>query len=251
VTTARYAIYVAPRAETRLWSFGKLVLGYDAETGQDVAQPTLDGLSADDVFDRTADPRKYGFHATLKPPFHLIDGETLPNLLEAAEAFAASTAPFTVPPLEIAALGAFLALVPKPASPELHALADSCVRTFEPFRAPISPEDRARRLKSPLSDRQVGYLDLWGYPYVFDEFRFHMTLTGRLHHDERDLFRAALTDLYSAYAEPLEVRDIAIYEQATRADRFTVKARIPLTGTVSVLEQDAFKWSRLRRSLES
>jgi hypothetical protein len=28
--------------------------------------------------------------------------------------------------------------------------------------------------------RQRNYLDRWGYPYVMEEFRFHMTLTGRL-----------------------------------------------------------------------
>jgi putative phosphonate metabolism protein len=226
----RYAIYAAPRPETRLWTFGSQVLGYDAQSGKDVAQPRLEPLAASDVFDRTADPRKYGFHATLKPPFHLAEGHTLDHLLEAAEAFAASVAPFTVPNLEVTTLGAFLALVPKPASPDLHDLADACVRSFDAFRAPLDAEDRTRRLKSPLSERQVAYLDLWGYPYVFEEFRFHMTLTGRLHHDERDLFRAALTDLYGQFAEPLDVRDIAIYEQATRQSRFVVKARIPLSG---------------------
>jgi hypothetical protein len=40
--------------------------------------------------------------------------------------------------------------------------------------------ERNRRLAQPLTARQIGHLDRWGYPYVFEDFRFHMTLTARL-----------------------------------------------------------------------
>ncbi|RYF67274.1 MAG: DUF1045 domain-containing protein, partial [Comamonadaceae bacterium] len=31
-----------------------------------------------------------------------------------------------------------------------------------------------------LSARQDELMQLWGYPFVLEEFRFHMTITGRL-----------------------------------------------------------------------
>jgi putative phosphonate metabolism protein len=225
---ARYAIYFAPEPASRIWDFGSSVIGYDAETGEDVKQPRLAGIEPGELLDRTADPRQYGFHATLKPPFSLREGTSVDQLLVAAHEFAEVRAPFILPAFEVTAIGAFLALVPSGPSAELHVLADDSVRAFEPFRAPLSPADRARRLKSPLTERQVAYLDAWGYPYVFEEFRFHMTLTGRLHHDERDTFRAALTDLYRGIAGPVTVGQIAVYQQPARDQRFSVLARIPL-----------------------
>lgn len=225
---ARYAIYFAPDRQSRLWAFGSSVVGIDAETGQDVRQPAIAGLSAADFSDRTADPRRYGFHATLKPPFSLAEGMSVDELLAAVHAFALTRAPFTVPQLDVMAIGAFLALVPSAPSPELHALADDCVRSFDGFRAPLDPADRLRRLKSPLTPRQIAYLDTWGYPYVFEEFRFHMTLTGRLHHDERDTARLALAALYRGIAEPMPVGAIAVFQQSARDQRFQVLTRIPL-----------------------
>jgi len=224
---ARYAIYVAPEPKSRLWAFGSSVIGFDADTGEDVKQPVIAGVAPEDFVDRTADPRQYGFHATLKPPFSLRDDASIDQLLVAAHAFAQSRTAFVVPTLEVTALGAFLALVPGSPSAELHALADDCVRAFESFRAPLKPADRERRLKSPLTERQIAYLDAWGYPYVFEEFRFHMTLTGRLHHDERDTIKSALAELYRGIACPMPVRDIVIFQQLARDQHFSVLARIP------------------------
>jgi putative phosphonate metabolism protein len=235
---ARYAIYFSPEPWTRLWRFGSSVIGFDAETGDDVAQIVIPGIDRQDVADRTSEPRQYGFHATLKPPFHLAEDQSVDRLLAAVHAFALDRTPFVVPALDVTAIGAFLALVPSEPSPELTALADACIREFDHFRAPLQPHDRERRLKSPLTERQIAYLDTWGYPYVFEEFRFHMTLTGRLHHDERDTFRNALIDLYRPIAEPLDVTGITVFQQPARDQRFTVLARIPL-GAVERSLQDA------------
>jgi putative phosphonate metabolism protein len=228
IAGARYAIYFAPEPKGRLWEFGSSVIGFDAEIGEDVRQPVIDGVAPEDFVDRTADPRHYGFHATLKPPFALADGVSIDQLLAAAHEFALARTAFVVPALEVTAIGAFLALVPAASSPELHALADDCVRAFDRFRAPLEAADRERRLKSPLTERQIKYLDAWGYPYVFEEFRFHMTLTGRLHHDERGRIRHALADLYQEIASPTAVSDITVFQQPARDQRFSVLTRIPL-----------------------
>jgi putative phosphonate metabolism protein len=227
---ARYALYFAPAPTSRLWAFGSSVIGFDAVSGEEIRQPTIAGIEPKDFYDRTADPRQYGFHATLKPPFVLAAGRSVDQLLADVHDFALERHPFVLPSLDVTAIGAFLALVPGNPSAELHALADDCVSTFDGFRAPLEPTDRERRLKSPLTERQIRYLDTWGYPYVFEEFRFHMTLTGRLHHDERDTVRHALADLYRPLAAPLHVDAITVFQQPARDQRFSVLARIPLAG---------------------
>jgi hypothetical protein len=93
-------------------------------------------------------------------------------------AYAETAAPAVMDGLEVSLLGAFCALTPAGGDAAVNALASDIVRHFEPFRAPPGEAARARRLRSPLTDRQRTYLDRFGYPYVHEEFRFHVTLTG-------------------------------------------------------------------------
>jgi hypothetical protein len=44
----------------------------------------------------------------------------------------------------------------------------------------MSAAERARRVAAGLNQSMIGNLDRWGYPYLFADFRFHMTLTGPL-----------------------------------------------------------------------
>ena len=89
----RYAIYYAPAASDPLWAFGSSVLGYDAARGARVAFPDHQALRAAPLEAWTAEPRKYGFHATLKPPFALAAGVDEAALVAAMRAFAAAQAP--------------------------------------------------------------------------------------------------------------------------------------------------------------
>lgn len=228
--TARYALYAAPAPDSALWRFGSSVIGYDAALALDAAFPEGGLFAADDWPALTADPRRYGFHGTLKAPFVLAEGRSEAELLDAAAAFAQRQRTFVVPRLEVSLLKAFVALVPDEPSAALDALAADCVRHFEPFRAPLSDSDRARRLVAPLTDRQRQHLDAWGYPYVFEDFRFHMTLTGALPEDRRETVRAALAALYAPLAVPFPVDALAVFRQERREDRFTVLARLPFAG---------------------
>ena len=177
---ARYAIYFVPAAETALYRFGAAVLGYDAYTGRDV--PHLPAAS-EDWPGNVREPRVYGFHATLKPPFRLAGDTDIAELEASLDAFAASQPAIDAGPLEVRAIGSFIALAPATPCPALVQLAADCVQQFDRFRAPMNETERARRLAAPLTARQVSNLDRWGYPYVFDDFRFHMTLTSSLADD--------------------------------------------------------------------
>jgi hypothetical protein len=227
---ARYAIYYAPEPETALWRFGSAVLGYDAASGNEVAQWVPAGRSVADWRDATAEPRRYGFHATLKAPFRLRAGASEAALIEALEAEAARISAAPLGPCHVAALGHFVAVVPVISPPALTVLEAWAVDTFEPFRAPLEPEDRARRLARPLTQRQTHYLERYGYPFVKEEFRFHMTLTGSQSAGSIGAVRDALARAYAEeVAEPSIVIDrLALFKQTAEDARFRIIASAPI-----------------------
>ena len=181
MTHTRYAIYYPP-APGPLADFGARWLGWDIAEGRARAHPALRPLSRP-VEEITRTPRKYGFHATVKPPFRLAPGTTSEDLTEAARALCASCAPVTLDGLRLARIGRFLALVPVGDTQALAGLAATMVRDLDRFRAPAEPAELARRRGKGLSERQDALLLQWGYPYVMEEFRFHMTLSGSLSED--------------------------------------------------------------------
>lgn len=210
--TRRLALYFAPEDGTELARFGR---GW---------------LSTAEHGDLVAEPRHYGFHATLKAPFRLAEGMEGAALRAAAAAFAGQRRPFVEPPLVLQPLHGFLALRPSRPSPAIDRLAADCVREFDRFRAPSSDDERRKRLAAPLSDRQKALFDQWGYPYVFDEYRFHMTLTRRLQDDETGV-REVLAELAAAaLEEPVEFRSLCLFEQPETGAPFELTARFPFAG---------------------
>src|SRR5690606_31420255 len=145
VTGARYAVYFAPAEDSALNRLASRWLGRCAYTGTRYPPTGVGEITPAAQEEITAEPRRYGFHATLKPPFRLPQGRTATELLTAVESFAAARPRIILPGLRVARLGRFLALVPERASPELEALAADCVATFDRFRAPPGEAELARR----------------------------------------------------------------------------------------------------------
>ena len=176
----RFAVYYAPAVTDLLWDPAAVWLGRDPQSGVTYDGPVA-GMDRTRLLNLTQSAGRYGFHATLKPPMALAPGQTEEGLRTAMATVAAELAPVRLGRLTIASLDGFLALVPADAdNPQLQDLAASVVEAFEPFRAPLNPRDRAARAAHGLTPRQEELLDAYGYPYVFDQFRFHMTLTDRL-----------------------------------------------------------------------
>lgn len=226
----RYAIYFAPHSDDPLWRFCSSALGYDAASGQTTAFPELPGLAAAEIAAWTAEPRRYGFHATLKAPFELGPGLDEAALRTAMAEFAARRRAFVLPALKIVALGRFLALVPDAPCAPLQALADACVIDFDPFRAPLSEFDRALRAAHRLEPRLQAQLERWGYPYVFDDFRFHMTLSGPLDDVARARFLPALRNAYAPVDRPVPIDGVTLFRQADRDAPFTIVERRGFAG---------------------
>jgi putative phosphonate metabolism protein len=216
----RYAIYYAAAPGSDLDRFGAQLLGYDAFSGEELPFP--DGI-APDWRELTKDPRKYGFHATLKAPLSLAPGRTEVELIAACEAFAATPRPLPVITPVVGSISGFIAVVPSEPSAGVERLAADCTRDFDQFRAPLTIEDRERRNPSALTPRQREYLDRWGYPYVMEDFRFHMTLTGRLDAVRREPILAMLRGRFSKIGlTMLAIDRIALFRQDDAHARFRI-----------------------------
>jgi len=228
----RYAIYFAPAPDSVLNRFGAALLGYDAFSGAEPPFPDDIMEAVPDWRELTQDPRQYGFHGTLKAPFALTPGVSETELLAACESFAGTARRIPVIAPVVKPISGFIAVVPAEASDELNLLAADCVAEFDGFRAPLSAEDRARRNPSALTPAQVAHLDRWGYPYVMEDFRFHMTLTGRVAADRREHLVAMLQARFAALdLRTLAVDRIAVFRQDDAASRFRVLAHVRLRST--------------------
>lgn len=210
--TERFAIYYAPDLRSPLWARGEAWLE---------AYAPFAAL--------TASARRYGFHATLKAPMRLAAGQDRAALEVALAEFAARTAPVRIGRLALRALGRFLALVPEVQEHDLAALAQAVVETFEPFRAPLSAEDRRRRLAGGLTPRQEQNLERFGYPHVGADFRFHMTLTDRLPDEELVPMTAAAEAHFAAFVgAPLTIDRLVLFHEAAPGADFTRCGDFPL-----------------------
>lgn len=223
----RFAIYYAP--EGALAEFGAAWLGWDAARGCAVAHPEVPALPRplDQI---TETPRKYGLHGTIKPPFRLAPGRAAADLDHAVATLCARLAPVSLPGLDLHRLGGFLALTPLGDTGALGQLAAAVVTGLDRFRAPPTEAEITRRRPDRLTPRQRHNLDQWGYPYVLDEFRFHITLTGALPEAEPARVQAILAPLIAPHLPaPFIVDALCLFGEATDG-RFHLIHRTPLTG---------------------
>ena len=224
--SARVALYYAPLPEDPLTRLSSVWLGRDPLTNAPVRQPDLDGIA-----EITAEPRLYGFHATLKPPMRLRPNTSWTGFMAAVRDMASTIAPFDLPPLQVTDLRGFLALCETERSAPLRALADACVERLDDVRLPPTDDELARRRRASLTPEQDAMLTRWGYPYVFDTWFFHMTLTRRLTDAEKSrVLPAARAWFAPALALPRRVEDICLFTQSAPGAAFTLAERIRLRG---------------------
>jgi putative phosphonate metabolism protein len=221
----RYAIYFVPPAGSVLYDLGAGLLGYDCYTGARRDRPAGLALEPREWEALTRAPRTYGFHATLKPPFRLQPPCTEAELIAALHDFAGRMhAPAAINPV-VGALGRFIAILPAHPCPALDQLAADCVTAFDRFRRPASRAERERRMAASLSARQIGHLDRWGYPYVFEDFRLHMTLTGPVPAERRTEVLAALREHFVRAKGPLPIDALVLARQDDGISPFRVTTR--------------------------
>lgn len=220
----RFAVYYAPTADSLLAQAGASWLGWDADEGCACAHPDL-GV---DLAALTVAPRKYGLHGTLKPPMRL----TCPDetFLDAVETLAEGLAPVEIGHLCLRIIDGFLAIMPDVQPQPLADLAGQIVRDLDPFRAPPTSDELARRRAAGLSQRQEDLLLAWGYPYVMEEFRFHVTLSDRLPAAQiTDALRAAYAWFGPALDAKHHVQELVVFGE-DRTGQFHLIRRFALGG---------------------
>lgn len=222
----RYAIYyTAPPGA--LADFGAAWLGWDIATGLPIQHPIIQGLS-EDIAALTETPRKYGFHGTIKPPFRLAEGTTPHELSRATERLCKHAAPVTLDGLELTQLGRFLALTPTGDAFALAQLAAQMVKELDHYRAAPTEAELTKRRQANLSDRQEANLTAWGYPYVMEEFKFHLTLTGKLNKSRAStVFNALKPALVNTLPKPFRIEHLTLAGEG-RDGRFYQIQQFPL-----------------------
>ncbi|GGE49328.1 hypothetical protein GCM10007276_28080 [Agaricicola taiwanensis] len=171
-------------------------------------------------------PSRYGFHATLKAPWRLRPDVSLDEVDQHLASFCAGRRGVMINALSLALLDDFYALVPEQETPALRELERDTLTSFDVFRAPPTPEEIARRRPESLTERQLRYLKAWGYPFVLDEFRFHMTLTNamRLACDAKRVGAALRSHFASALGAPLLIDGLALFIEPAPGHAFHIHA---------------------------
>lgn len=223
----RYALYCTPSTGHRLlqlvepW-FARSAFGSDVEAD---AGP----FSADEHKALTETRARYGFHATMKAPFHLAEGfdaDVLPVMLKG---LATRQSAMEVGKLQVSRFGRYLALAPVKQPQALTDLAQTVVEAFEPARAPLSDHDLARRNKPNLSERNRELLLRWGYAATEENFKFHMTLAGPVDGDLLDRAQDYLTELLApALAAPFILDTLALFAEPNPPGPFDIVAEASL-----------------------
>jgi hypothetical protein len=221
----RYAVYYAPRPG-RFATHAATWLGRDAEAGEPRVQPVLPGLP--DPASITGDPRRYGFHGTLRAPFRLADGIEATAVDATVAGLAARLAPVVCDGLRLENLQGFLALTPLGGEAALRDLAAAVVEGTNGLRSPLTAAEIARRRPEGLSHRQRALLDLWGYPHVMEEFRFHLTLTDRLT-DPAPVRQVLERHFAPVLPSPFVIEDLCLFGE-DMAGVFHLVHRYALTG---------------------
>lgn len=223
---SRYALYYAPPEHADWTRLATSWLGWDMTAGAEVAHPDAPGI---DVGEITARPRKYGLHATMKPPFRLAEGRSFAELEAATAELCTRLKPVTLDGLEVTRLGGFAAMRPAGDTAALSDLAAGCVQGLDAFRAPAPASELESRRKAGLSEAQEAHLLRWGYPYVMEQFRFHITLSRRLG-DEADTVEAWLqANLGPLLPKPFHIPDMALVGEGPDG-RFRLIHRYTLSG---------------------
>lgn len=229
----RYAIYFTPPASSPLWHQGSLWLGRDAHSGHSLPQPRLCGIDPERLANLTRRPRHYGFHATMTPPFRLMKGTTAGQLRDALDDFTSRHRPLTLPLLELAQISDFFCLRPVRHCQPLQLLAAYCIREFDRFRAILTPSEMARRRAAVLNGQEKRNLELWGYPYVFEQYRFHLTLTARMAAGKEceSVHRVLAETFNPLLKEPLVIDALSLFVEPAAGQPMRCSHRFPFAGT--------------------
>ena len=220
----RYAIYYAPIENPELDLFGKCWLGWDPYKGEETTKSDLSKLTSFKKFSSLVlTPKQYGFHGTIKAPFRLKNEYTYNDLENKVREISKQIQSFHLDKLVIKKLGNFIALTPSK-NLKVNDVSNKFVEGLDFLRDDLSEDEIKKRNPHKLSFNQKKKLFKWGYPYVFNEFKFHLTLTGKLRIEEIDnVYKYLQTILKSVNLRKIHFKSICIFGQKTDEKFYFIK----------------------------
>ena len=220
----RYAIYYIPSNDL-LYKLGSSWLGWDTVLRQPVSQPEIsNNINIEKI---TETPRKYGLHATIKAPFRLADGVSVSELERQLRNLCLSLKPIEFS-LEVSELNGFFALTPTVKNTELRKLHSKVVRELDYFRAQPTKEEIIKRRENQLTSEQDQNLIKWGYPYIFEDFYFHITLTGKIPEDYRNKVKDEIENFFQpVLQQKINLSELALVGEAKDGNFYVIR-QMPL-----------------------
>ncbi|WP_164924433.1 DUF1045 domain-containing protein [Sinorhizobium fredii] len=230
----RYAICFTPPMGDPLSAAAASWLARSVYSGEPVEPPPIAGLRVSEIAFHTAVPRRFGFHAMIMAPFRLAEGVDEAQLLRTLMHFTSAETPFAIERLEVARLSQCLGLLPQVPSHAMHMLAARVLQAFDRYRAPLSEEEIERSDPDRLTAPQFTNLYRWGDPFVMEEYRFHMKLTGPLGADGGRRLEAPLREVFEPHlTKPLAIDSLALFVEPETGAPMRVHSQHPL-GKISV-----------------
>ncbi len=182
----RVAIYFLPKKNSSLENFGKNLLGRDINKKKKISLTRRQkyfinrGFTYfDELKNYCEQPAKYGFHATLKAPFRLKRNVKTKNFYDVISHIATQHSRFKIKGLKIVYSKKFTFITSRKPNKLLINLENDLVKHLDTFRAELNKTEIKKRIPDSLTFKQNKYLKEWGYPFVFDQFKFHMTLMNQ------------------------------------------------------------------------
>ena len=225
---SRYAVYFSPPADSELSKFASSWLGWDAQSAKKISHPIFKDLTSD-ISELTKKQSCYGFHGTLKPPFSLANTKNESELKAAILELSQSIKKFEISAVSLQLINGFAAVVAKYENNEIKNLAKRCVQELDSFRRPESLKVVQKRRSTGLSKNEEFNLQRWGYPYVMDNFQFHLTLTRKLNPEEsKNVMEVLASELNEVLSIALPVRDICLFGESHTSGNFQIIESFPL-----------------------
>ena len=220
----RYAIYYVPSENSELDLFGKCWLGWDPYKGVETTKSDLSKLPSFKKFSSLVlTPKQYGFHGTIKAPFRLKNEYTYNDLENKVREISKQIHSFYFDQLIIKKLGNFIGLIPTN-NLKINAVSNKFVEELDYLRDELSESEIKKRKPHKLTSNQKQMLFKWGYPYVFNEFKFHLTLTSKLNVVEIDeVFRSLQNILKQVNLNKISFNNICIFGQKNDEKFYFVK----------------------------
>lgn len=237
--TDRYIISFAPKSTSMFWKLGALWFGYDASRNAYTKNTLVPGMPKEHHDAAVTTARRSGFNIILTGPFQLTAGMPEELLKTTISLYCQSLSTLQTGPLSIIETAHKLSISAQEISPQVQKLADDIVLEFNAFRLPANPLPEDSPIRAALTPGQLKNLIEWGQPYIFEELKFQIPLTGRLPEKMSGPLKSFLEGRFiECLKTGFEIDNLSLFRLSGTKDPAELVDQFNFENTVSNQEQD-------------